>query len=148
MQIQISWFLQKPTDLDLHCLLLRRGMSCAAREGLKWHFTIQRPRIKYILIHLYNWAAFSEKVPSNMRKMYIFRSSCACATYHPGLCSPVIHSVASTDSFCGQWMPWPDCATAQADLDLRCPYMPEDTFSHGMAHTNQPNTNCVMRHLF
>ena len=25
--------LQKPTDLDLHCLL-RQGMSCSAREGL------------------------------------------------------------------------------------------------------------------
>ena len=24
---------QKPTDLDLHCLL-RRGMTCLAREGL------------------------------------------------------------------------------------------------------------------
>ena len=27
MQIQISWLLQMPTDLDLHCLL-RQGMSC------------------------------------------------------------------------------------------------------------------------
>ena len=34
MQIQISWLLQKPTDLDLHCLL-RQGMSCSARGGLK-----------------------------------------------------------------------------------------------------------------
>ena len=34
MQIQISWLLQKPTDLDLHCLL-RQGMSCSAKEGLK-----------------------------------------------------------------------------------------------------------------
>ena len=33
MQIQISWLLQKPTDLDLHCLL-RKGMTCLAREGL------------------------------------------------------------------------------------------------------------------
>ena len=33
MQIQISWLLQKPTDLDLHCLL-RHGMSCSAREEL------------------------------------------------------------------------------------------------------------------
>ena len=40
VQIQISWLLKKPTDLDLHCLL-RQGMSCSAREGLKvrrqWH---------------------------------------------------------------------------------------------------------------
>ena len=33
MQTQISWLFQKPTDLDLHCLL-RQGMSCSAREGL------------------------------------------------------------------------------------------------------------------
>ena len=33
MQILISWPLQKPTDLDLHCLL-RQGMLCLAREGL------------------------------------------------------------------------------------------------------------------
>ena len=33
MQIQISWLLQKPTDLDLLCLL-RQGMLCLAREGL------------------------------------------------------------------------------------------------------------------
>ena len=34
VQIQIGWLLQKPTDLDLHCLLWQ-GMSCSAREGLK-----------------------------------------------------------------------------------------------------------------
>ena len=33
MQIQISWLLQKPTDLDLHCLL-RLGMMWLAKEGL------------------------------------------------------------------------------------------------------------------
>ena len=29
---------QKPTDLDLHCLL-RQGMLCSAREGLRWKNT-------------------------------------------------------------------------------------------------------------
>ena len=33
MQIQISWLLQKSTDLDLHCFL-RQSMSCLAREEL------------------------------------------------------------------------------------------------------------------
>ena len=33
VQIQISWLLQKSTDLDLHCLL-RQVMPCSAREGL------------------------------------------------------------------------------------------------------------------
>ena len=39
MQIKISWLLQKPTDLDLHCLL-RQGMSCSAREGLKCNLVV------------------------------------------------------------------------------------------------------------
>ena len=34
MQIQIIWLLQKSTDLDIHCLL-RQGMLCSAREGLR-----------------------------------------------------------------------------------------------------------------
>ena len=38
VQIQIGWLLQKPTDLDLHCLL-RQGMSCSAREGLNWFYS-------------------------------------------------------------------------------------------------------------
>ena len=36
VQIRISWLLQKPTDMDLHCLL-RQGMSCSAREALICH---------------------------------------------------------------------------------------------------------------
>ena len=30
------------------------------------------------------WAASSESIPLNMRR---FRSYCACAKYHPGICS-------------------------------------------------------------
>ena len=47
MQIQISWLLQKPTDLDLHCLL-RKGMSCLARDGLSWE-------ISHVLLLKYIW---------------------------------------------------------------------------------------------
>ena len=37
MQIQISWLLQKPTDLDLHCLQ-RQGISGFCRTRVKcWH---------------------------------------------------------------------------------------------------------------
>ena len=41
MQIQISWLLQKPTDLDLHCLK-RQDYPGPAGLGLKqilWHLT-------------------------------------------------------------------------------------------------------------
>ena len=41
---------QKPTDLDLHCLL-RQGMSCLAREGL---IVCSVP--DYLLLHISNIA--------------------------------------------------------------------------------------------
>ena len=47
------------------------------------------------------WATSREKVPSNKHKMHRFRSSCACTKYHPGLCSPFIHSEVSNDSVSG-----------------------------------------------
>ena len=43
-------------------------------------------------------------------------------------------SVVSNDSVRVQRRPGSDCADAQADLGLRCPQMPEDTFSHGAAN--------------
>ena len=75
-----------------------------------------------------------KKVPSNTCKMSRSRSFGACAKYHPGLCSPVIHSVVWKTSVRGHGRPWSDCADAQADLDLRCPHIPDDMFKHGTAH--------------
>ena len=59
------------------------------------------------------------QMPSNMNKMHIFTLFCACAKYHPGLCTPFIHFVVVNDSISKQWMLWSDCA---------------DEFSHGVAH--------------
>ena len=70
------------------------------------------------------FAASSEKVPSNMRKMRWYRSSCACTRYHSGHCSLLIQSVVSNDSVSRQGRPGSDRADAQADLGLRCPHMP------------------------
>ena len=36
MQIQISWLLQKPTDLDLHCLQ-KQGYLGSVGQGLRKH---------------------------------------------------------------------------------------------------------------
>ena len=69
----------------------------------------------------------------NIRKKRRCRSSCACSEYHPGLFSPFIHSVVSNDFVSGQGRLRSDCADAQSDLGLRCPHMPDDTFSHGAA---------------
>ena len=43
-------------------------------------------------------------------------------------------SVISSYSVSGQRRPRSDCADAQANLGLRCPHMPENTFSDGAAH--------------
>ena len=82
----------------------------------------------------HSWVASSERAPSNLRKMRRFRSSCAWAKYHPGLCSPFIHFIVYYNSGSRQWRPWSDCVDAQADLGLRCRHMPEGTFLHGPAH--------------
>ena len=76
-------------------------------------------------------AKSNEKVPSSMQKLRRFRS-CACAKYHPDFCSPLEHSIASNDSVWGERMPRSDCANMQADMGLRCPHMPEDTFLYDM----------------
>ena len=64
-------------------------------------------------------AASSEKVPSSMRKMRRFRSSCACTKYYPGHCSTSIRYVESNDSVSAQWMRYrmvrPQCFTVRWD---------------------------------
>ena len=83
----------------------------------------------------FTWARQTKNMPSNLRKMRRFRSSWACAKYHPGrFSSPFIHSTISNDSFSGHRWPWSDCADAQADLGHRCPLISEDTFSPGASH--------------
>ena len=72
-------------------------------------------------------AASIEKVPSSMRKMCGYTSSCACAESHPGVYSLLKTSIVSNDFVGGQWRPWSNCV----DLSLRCPHMPEGTFSQG-----------------
>ena len=47
VQIKISWLLQKLTDLDLHCLL-RQGMLCSARGGLKKCLCLQISHMRTI----------------------------------------------------------------------------------------------------
>ena len=69
------------------------------------------------------------KGKSAFENAYI-QNICACAKYHSGLCSPFIHFVVANYSVSEQWRSWSDCAHAQADLGLRYPHMPEDTFSH------------------
>ena len=78
------------------------------------------------------WAASSETL-SKVRKKYKFNHP-AHAQSHPGICSPLIHSIVSNGSISGQQRPCLDCADAQAELGLRCPHMPDESFSNDEAH--------------
>ena len=69
-------------------------------------------------------------MPLNMHKMCRFKSSCACAKHHPGLCSPCIQSVVSNDSVSRQGTPRSDWADTQVDVGLSCLHMLEEMFSH------------------
>ena len=51
------------------------------------------------------------------------------AQSHPGICSPLIHSVVSNDSVSGQQRHTSDCACAQSDVGLRYPlHVPKACF--------------------
>ena len=55
-------------------------------------------------------AALSQNVPSNMRKMNIFKPSYECVKYPPGPRSPFMYSSVSNDSVSREWRLWSDCA--------------------------------------
>ena len=67
------------------------------------------------------WATQSENVPSSMRNMCGFTSSCACARSHPSLCSPLIHSIVSNESASDSEGPEQTGASAQSVLGRHCP---------------------------
>ena len=102
------------------------------QTNIKWYPKLKTMKSthKYNLLHGPYQAKKCLRTCSKCR----FRSSCECAKYHSSLCSQFIHSVVSNDSVSRQWWPWSDCRFAQLDLGLHCLHMPEDTFSHGMAH--------------
>ena len=51
MQIQISWLLKKPTDLDLHCLQRQGIYPGSAGQGLRW-FVLFLTSFIHILCHV------------------------------------------------------------------------------------------------
>ena len=60
----------------------------------------------YMYLHLmtssdFTWTASSETVPSSIRRMRIYRSSCACTYYHSDICSPFIYFIIFNDSVSG-----------------------------------------------
>ena len=63
-----------------------------------------------------NWATPSEKGPSNMAKCTDSDSSHVCAKSHPGICSPLIHSMVSNNSVSRQRRLWSGCAVWSGPL--------------------------------
>ena len=95
MQIQISWLLQKPTDLDLHCLL-RQGMSCLAREGLRCPNIYSKCSNTYIIKTL-SFAATKSKL--------CFHPSEKCLHYKERICSLWEQSLSFSE--------WSQCKLSQ-----------------------------------
>ena len=94
VQIQISWLLQKPTDLDLHCLQ-RQDISGFSRTRIKalsvamaWHILIQLPiiagqpvSIRYLFLYLAFHHMQSYNHITNSMKYYMTRLNA-----HPNSC--------------------------------------------------------------
>ena len=132
---------------DLYATFILSVYYCNKQNTLKFQELINneiagilpyRTRCSSVIINIskYNLNHVKRKFPSNMCRTRRLRLSCSCAKYHPGLCPPFIHCVISNDSVSGQWRPWSDCADAQSDLGLGCPYIPENTISHGAAQSD------------
>ena len=108
VQIQISWLLQKPTDLDLHCLQ-RQGISGFSRTRVKMHvFTcreclyIQQPykRSWFILLH-YKGICFAFHDTSlllEFKQTYVSRNF--IKFQHKGMFAPVYHKFRQEHQEC------------------------------------------------
>ena len=59
MQIQISWLLKKPTDLDLHCLQ-RQGISGFSRTRVN-NPLIRAPAVTHVLVYRFHLIKAPEK---------------------------------------------------------------------------------------
>ena len=70
------------------------------------------------------WTASSENNAFGHAQNVLIHIILCMQKYHPGICSLCIYSVVSNDSVSGQWMPRKDCADMQANLGIRCPYIP------------------------
>ena len=147
MQIQISLLLQKPTDLVLHYLQWQdlSGFSWTRVKSSSSLANTEIQQIKVYLIitiftqhHQPQWTGCYSRWAHQVKKclqIYAKWPDSECK-YHIWLCSLFIHSVISNDSVSRQWRLGSDRADAQADPDLHCQHMTEDTctFLHDTAH--------------
>ena len=85
--------LNEPSHLDLCCLQKSVIIACGSE------------RVKADVSVLLGLKRAAPGKTNNCHRT-CFRSSCSCTRYHPGICSPFIHSVVSNGSVSGQ----SDCA--------------------------------------
>ena len=144
--IQDRWMLHagnQPYHLScLRCCVclftLDKESSCFIRDGnvyCKYHYT----RYNYVIIWAYVKLKSAFEHAQNASIQIILRMR--------KVSSGLLLSIHLFNyHVSGHWKLWWDCADAQADLCLRCPYMPRDTLSYDVAHLViiilQPGTMC------
>ena len=81
VQIQISWLLKKPTDLDLHCLQ-RQGISrfCRTRvKSLRYSKTcVRQPPLKLTVLDVERWLSYKGTcyviLLAKLHDMYLYKT--------------------------------------------------------------------------
>ena len=134
MQIQISWLLQKPTDLDLHCLQ-RQNISGFSRtrvnNNIDWngshpHFIRDQPLTglygKCYCIHDLNEQELEKTCLLIWAPDKDSKSACADAQSDQSSLSAWRNCILCYLK-CVKWRFWLDCASVQADLNLRWAHM-------------------------
>ena len=78
VQIQISWLLKKPTDLDLHCLQ-RQSISRLSRTRVKYQteYCFVKRRLSWGWIFLVDFPPFSSKPITFWKGVYSIRKEFA-----------------------------------------------------------------------
>ena len=126
MQILISWLLQKPTDLDLHCLQ-RLGISRFSRTRvkaqLKCYLLITTP-----MLHKFIWAAWQENIPCDVCSERRLKSACASVQSYQSSLSAWRNFVSDCPKY-AQRRFCSDYGNMQADLNLCWASMLEGRFS-------------------
>ena len=104
MQIPISWFLQKPTDLDLHCLQ-RQGISGLSRTRVKGNEYTFRGSNSQNCLPSEEWSTLKGRICFPWEQILSFLSRpllrrglvCSTANYHKS-CLPCKYGRKSTQS--------------------------------------------------
>ena len=133
MQIQISWLLQKPTDLDLHCLQ-RQGISGFSRtrvNTLTHIYICQNSTFINLVIREMTWQPNTRHIDTWCQWflalyliLYVF-----AFLYYKVFGVPMKKLCIPGYSKCTQWKFWLDCTNVPSNLSFHWVHIPEGTVS-------------------